>query len=195
MRRDANLKNPSRRRLLVAAGASLAAAPIMAMSSWGWPRCSRHAGFDERHLTVSQIGGGETAQIAFRTSRGIADMPAVNELSWLFRDWRDRDMGLLIDVRLFDMLAAMQTLLTVVENRPVPFLLHSGYRTPERNRTIEGAAIHSQHIVGRAADISAPGVDHAQIVKVGELAGAHGLGRYPDFTHIDVGPRGRRWSA
>lgn len=178
----------------VGIGVGLAGVGAAALPPGLWPRSSRFDGFDERHLAIRQIGREEELQTAFRTRSGIPDMAGVNALSWLFRDWRDRDMGLLVDVRLFDLLATMQTLLTVVDDRPVVLTLHSGYRTPERNRTIEGAAVHSQHILGRAADVSAPGVPRKRIVDVAEIAGAHGLGQYRAFTHVDVGPKGRRWS-
>lgn len=159
-----------------------------------WPRGTRFDGFDERHLAIRQVGGGEAMHIAFRTRTGVVDMIGVNRLSFLFRDWRDEGQGLLIEVALFDVLARMQTVLTTLADRPTALLLNSGYRTPERNRTIEGAAVHSQHIVGRAADIRAGGFDDATVADVAEIAGGHGVGRYESFTHVDVGPRGRRWS-
>lgn len=154
---------------------------------------TRFAGFDERHLTVRQIGRTEELQAPFRDRKGRPYKAGVDGLSWLFRDWRDHDTGRAIDIRLFDKLARIQTMLSTLSDRPVVLMLYSGYRTPERNRTIEGAAVHSQHIVGRAADIAADGVPHKLIGDLGEIARAHGLGRYPIFTHIDVGPRGRRW--
>jgi len=165
-----------------------------AASASVWPRGTRFEGFDERHLAIRQVGGGEAMHIAFRTRSGVVDMIGVNRLSFLFRDWRDEGQGLLIEVALFDVLARMQTVLTALADRPTALLLNSGYRTPERNRTIEGAAVHSQHIVGRAADIQAGGFDDATVADVAEIAGGHGIGRYEAFTHVDVGPRGRRWS-
>ena len=165
-----------------------------AASASSWPRRTRFDGFDERHLAIRQAGGGEAMHVAFRTRSGVVDMIGVNRLSFLFRDWRDEGQGLLIEVALFDVLARMQTVLTTLADRPTALLLNSGYRTPERNRTIEGAAVHSQHIVGRAADIQAGGFDDATVADVAEVAGGHGVGRYENFTHVDVGPRGRRWS-
>jgi uncharacterized protein YcbK (DUF882 family) len=88
----------------------------------------------------------------------------------------------------------VQTVLSMVEGRAVAITLTSGYRTPERNRTLEGAAANSQHIRGRAADIVLAGIAHARVAEAAEIAGAPGLGRYPGFTHLDVGPPGRRWT-
>lgn len=158
-----------------------------------WPRASRFRGFDERHLTVRQVGRAEELQTAFRTRTGLRDGDGCNRLSWLFRDWRDQDTGFRMDIRLFDKLATMQTLLSTLEDRPVKLVLYSGYRTPKRNRTIEGAAVHSQHILGRAADVAVDGVTHDTVAQTAEIAGVHGLGRYDIFTHVDVGRRGRRW--
>lgn len=190
------LQGPGRRQFL-AGGLGLGAATLLlggrAEALRVWPRATRFRGFDERHLTIRQVGRQEELQTAFRTRTGLVDRGGCNRLSWIFRDWRDQDMGLRMDVRLFDRLATIQTLLSVLEDRPVKLVLYSGYRTPERNRTLEGAAVHSQHVLGRAADIAGEGVDHDTVAKVAEIAGVHGLGRYDIFTHVDVGRVGRRW--
>lgn len=159
----------------------------------GWPLRSGLRGIDQRHLWIRQAGRREALHCPFRDRNGGPERSSVDALSWLFRDWRDEDQGLKIDVRLFDLLATVQTMLSIVEGRAVEITLSSGYRTPERNRTIEGAAPNSQHIRGRAADIVLPGIGHGRVADAAEIAGAPGLGRYGDFTHLDVGPPGRRW--
>ena len=160
----------------------------------GWPLRSGWRGIDQRHLWIRQAGRGEALHCPFRDRAGAPDTRSINTLSWLFRDWKDDDQGLGIDIRLFDLLATVQTTLSLVEGRAVEITLTSGYRTPERNRTIEGAAPNSQHIRGRAADIVLPGIAHGRVRDAAEIAGAPGLGRYADFTHLDVGPPGRRWT-
>ena len=57
---------------------------------------------------------GEALHCPSATCRGAPDTLWVNTLSWLFRDWRDHDQGLKIDVRLFDLLATVQTILSLV---------------------------------------------------------------------------------
>ena len=188
-----------RRRMLALIGSGIVAAPLgpSRAAAAGWPMRSGLYGIDQRHLLIRQSGrpprGGEALHAPFRNRDGTPLPAGVNALSWLFRDWRDRDQGLLIDIRLFDLLATVQTMLSLVEGRPCEIVLNSGYRTPERNRTIEGAAANSQHIHGRAADVVVPGLSHAAVRDAAELAGTPGLGRYPGFTHLDVGPAGRRW--
>ena len=170
---------PNRRQVLGALGAGLGSALGSALGGG--------------LLAALAAGRRETLHCPFRDRSGAPQTLSVNALSWLFRDWRDDDQGLGIDIRLFDLLATVQTMMSLVEGRAVEISLTSGYRTPERNRTIEGAVPNSQHIRGRAADIVLPGVPHARVADAAEIAGAPGLGRYPGFTHLDVGPPGRRW--
>ncbi|HET7408892.1 MAG TPA: DUF882 domain-containing protein [Paracoccaceae bacterium] len=177
-------------------GAAFVALPLPAAGKRpdAWPMRSGVYGIDQRHLLVTQAGNGESLHCPFRTTDGTVNSRGVNALSWIFRDWRGEDQGVLIDVRLFDLLATVQTVLSLIESSPAEIMLTSGYRTPERNRTIEGAVPNSQHIHGRAADIVIPGIAHDRVRDAAEIAGAPGLGRYPGFTHLDVGPPGRRWS-
>jgi uncharacterized protein YcbK (DUF882 family) len=190
-----------RRRVCRLLGAGLAAAAVVAAggppagarAAGGWPLRSGWRGIDQRHLWIRQAGRGEALHCPFRDRAGAPYTPSVDALSWLFRDWKDGDQGLLIDIRLFDLLATVQTMLSIVEGRAVEIRLTSGYRTPERNRTIEGAAANSQHIRGRAADIVLPGVALAEVADAAAIVQAPGLGRYADFIHLDVGPPGRRW--
>jgi len=75
-----------------------------------------------------------------------------------------------------------------------PVRVTSGYRCPTHNRNV-GGATRSQHLRGTAADIQVDGVAahkvHAYLASFRGRKG--GLGRYRRFTHVDVGPNGRRW--
>lgn len=72
--------------------------------------------------------------------------------------------------------------------------LLSGYRTLKLNRRLPGAAEHSLHMMGWAADIKIPGYSSTKIKNLGRRLGAGGVGYYPNkgFTHLDVG-RSRYW--
>ena len=152
-------------------------------------------GLSHRHLWIRQAGKGDELLARFRTASGNLDRTGVKALRWLFRDWRDGDAAAAVDIRLFDLLATLQSSLSVIEDRPILITLNSGYRTRSRNATLEGAAPDSQHIHGRAADITLQGVNPATVARTADAIGAPGLGRYPTFTHLDVGPAGRRWGA
>lgn len=158
-----------------------------------WPMRSGIDGLDEQHLWIRQTGRAEVVHTRIRFDDGASDPNGIADLSWLFRDWRDGDAHHWIDARLFDLLATVQTFTTFTQGRPIELVLNSGYRTPRRNSTIEGAAANSQHIHGRAADITVENVSHRDIRDAAEASGAPGLGRYASFTHLDVGPPGRRW--
>lgn len=81
----------------------------------------------------------------------------------------------------------------------VPVKILSGYRSPMHNAAIGGAKA-SQHMEGRAADVTIKGMEpaevHAMFLRLHEEGKIRlgGLGRYPHFTHVDVRPGVlRRW--
>lgn len=71
----------------------------------------------------------------------------------------------------------------------------SAYRTPARNKSVGGTA-HSQHLYGRAADISVRGISPAKVAAYAEkiLPNKGGIGIYDSFTHIDVRQDKSRWN-
>lgn len=81
-----------------------------------------------------------------------------------------------------------------------PLIVTSGFRSEEYNRKIGGAR-NSQHVQGRAADFTVPGVHAAEVHRIvldlhnRGLIKLGGLGNYRTFTHVDVRP-GRlvRWT-
>jgi len=79
------------------------------------------------------------------------------------------------------------------DGRPISVV--SGYRSPEHNAAVGGAA-HSQHMEGRAADIRVEGMAPSDVHKIvlfllgaGKLTALGGLGVYPNWIHVDVRPR------
>ena len=75
-----------------------------------------------------------------------------------------------------------------------PVHVTSGYRCPVHNRNVGGAR-HSQHLRGTAADIVVNGVPASRVhAFLRSIRGDQGgLGQYRRFTHVDIGPDGRRW--
>ncbi len=75
-----------------------------------------------------------------------------------------------------------------------PVRIHSGYRTPEYNEKVNGAA-HSQHTYGTAADISIRGVKPAVVGAYARklMPDWGGVGVYKTFTHIDVREKRADW--
>jgi hypothetical protein len=78
--------------------------------------------------------------------------------------------------------------------------VNSGYRSPEYNAGLKGAAKNSYHMQGMALDISWSGIDASsreEFVRLARVHGFRGIGRYGpangNFVHIDIGPE-RSWS-
>lgn len=75
-----------------------------------------------------------------------------------------------------------------------PITVNSGYRTPEHNAKIGGAP-KSQHMLGKAADISVWGMSAKDLAAVAETIGFGGIGIYHSkhFVHVDVRETRTRW--
>lgn len=78
----------------------------------------------------------------------------------------------------------------------VPIVILSGYRTEKYNASIEGSALKSQHVQGRALDIWHPLLSPRDVFvrlrkesQAGRLPLLGGLGLYKTFVHMDVRPK------
>jgi zinc D-Ala-D-Ala carboxypeptidase len=95
-----------------------------------------------------------------------------------------------VSVELLDKLEALRSAI----GRPLQ--INSGYRSPGYNSTLEGAASKSEHVQGRAVDISMTGHDPAEFYDAARSVGFRGFGFYPEprnnFMHLDIGAA-RTW--
>jgi uncharacterized protein YcbK (DUF882 family) len=79
-----------------------------------------------------------------------------------------------------------------------PITITSGYRSPEHNRRVRGAA-NSQHLLGTAADFQVAQMTPAQVVQVIERMISEGripqggLKAYKTWVHYDIAGTRRRW--
>src|SRR6187402_2852528 len=122
---------PSRRAVLgVFAGlCAVAAAPVYAKA----PGLLRRSGDIRRIRMYSQRTGESLDTIYFIDGRYVPE--ALDEISYFMRDWRENKM-MRYDPHNVDNLAATLALLDTDE----PYLMISGYRTPQTNRMLRGAA-------------------------------------------------------
>ena len=119
---------------------------------------------------------------------GYYEPDAMTELDHLMRDFH-ADESTMMDVRLYDIFAAIQDSLDTRE----PLVITSGYRTQRTNdklrRRNRWAAKNSLHIPGMAADLKIKGVSSKQLVRVVTSLKMGGVGSYrgSNFIHVDVG--------
>ena len=72
--------------------------------------------------------------------------------------------------------------------------VHSGHRCPKYNQSV-GGALRSEHLKGNACDFTVKGVTNNKVQQyvLKKYAGRYGIGRYGNFTHVDVRPGPARW--
>jgi len=71
----------------------------------------------------------------------------------------------------------------------VPFVINSGFRTEEHNRTIPGSSPDSSHLVGWAADIRATTSNRRWLVIEALIqVGFTRIGVADTFVHVDCDP-------
>ena len=161
------------------------------------PTYSNAAGFlrgagDIRRLKMYSRRTGESLDVIYWIE-GDYIKDALTEVNWFMRDWR-RDKARAIDTRTIDIIAATQQLL----DSSTPFLMLSGYRTPETNALLSkrsrGVAKKSLHMKGQAADLRMQGKSVRQVAQAAASCSAGGVGRYSrsNFVHIDCGEK-RLW--
>jgi len=161
------------------------------------PTYSNAAGFlrgagDIRRLKMYSRRTGESLDVIYWIE-GDYIKDALTEVNWFMRDWR-RDKARAIDTRTIDIIAATQQLL----DSSTPFLMLSGYRTPETNALLRkrsrGVAKKSLHMKGQAADLRMQGKSVRQVAQAAASCSAGGVGRYSrsNFVHIDCGEK-RLW--
>lgn len=173
----------SRRGFLQAfAATSLVAAPTYSNAA-GF---LRGAGDIRRIKMYSGRTGEHIDMIYWIEGKYIAD--ALKEVNYFMRDWR-QDKATGMDTRTVDIIAASRNLL----DTPEPFMLLSGYRTPQTNAMLRsrssGVAKRSLHMEGKAADLRMNGRSVSQVARAAASCSAGGVGRYSgsNFVHVDCG--------
>lgn len=167
---------PIRRRDLLAGCGVLVLMPVSALAQ---PSTVRRLSMRNQHT-------GETFDGPYRDAAG--PLPeAVVELAQVLRDHHANAMGP-VDIGVLDLLADIME--AVGQGRAT---ILSAFRTPETNARLAskglGVAEHSQHLLGKALDVTFPSRLPDAHRKALDLKRG-GVGWYPRsfFLHIDTGP-------
>ena len=176
--------NIGRRRVLCA-GASIIFLTALSRTARAAPRGERRLSLynphtDERFDDVYWCNGAYMAASRKR-------------IEWLMRDFH-RDAVAPIDADLLDLLNRLTASLEAQGSVEVL----SGFRTAATNRLLQheghNAAAHSEHLLGKAADIRIGGVRLKHLRRAALSLNGGGVGTYwrDGFVHVDVGPV-RHW--
>ena len=185
----------TRRRLLqttagLLAGAALPLWPGRAGASGTADPPAPAATFPKRTLWLHRVQTREEGRVRYFQDNALVP-DGYSLLCYLLRDVR-ADQVTRVDVKLIHLLFGMQAWMRAVGIRQ-PLRVHSGYRTPETHADTEGAAVHSRHFTGQAADFTVDGIPSAVLAKLAGRFHAGGVGGYPTFVHVDTGPV-RAWA-
>lgn len=135
-------------------------------------------------LTLIRYDTQEKISVTYRLKNGDYDPEALQQINHAMRCSQDGSETA-IAVKLVELLDATED---KFGKRGIVLL--SGYRTKQYNSTLKGAAEHSMHLLGWAADIRIPGYSATRIKNYVRRREVGGVGYYPytGFVHMDVGP-------
>jgi uncharacterized protein YcbK (DUF882 family) len=168
--------------------AVLAAASVVAS------RSMTGAPTGDRTISFYHIHTKETLTVTYKRD-GEYVPAAMKQIDWILRDWR-KNQAIRMDPQTIDLAWEMYNELGAAE----PINIISGYRSPGTNemlrKTRGGQASKSQHMTGKAIDITFPDVPLKRMRYSALIRERGGVGYYPTsgipFVHIDTA-RVRAW--
>lgn len=146
-----------------------------------------------RQLDLLRPATGERLSLAY-LNNGVWVPGAFSQLCWLLRDVHAQQ-HVRMDLQLIAILDWTQRYLASYGHTG-PLHILSGYRTPQTNRSTEGASKNSQHLYGKAVDFYVPGLSTEYLGKLMSWLSQGGVGVYGKngFVHVDTG-QVRHWRA
>ncbi|MBK9079300.1 MAG: DUF882 domain-containing protein [Hyphomicrobium sp.] len=167
----------------------LAVASCLAMTS---DRITAAAVKGERTISFYHMHTRERLTVTYKKD-GEYIPEALKKIDWIMRDWR-KNKAIKIDPETIDLAWEMHEELGSRE----PISIICGFRSASTNemlrRTRGGQASQSQHITGKAIDITFPDVTLKRMRYSALIRERGGVGYYPTsgipFVHIDTGVSG-----
>jgi len=137
-------------------------------------------------LSLYNIHTKETLDARYRVG-GTYDPKALDAINWLLRCHYANEARP-VDVGVLDLLCGIKD--RYGERTPIHVI--SGYRSRAYNEFLRKQGHHvaggSYHLRGLAVDFLLPGVGSQELFRFARSFEAGGVGNYPEFVHIDVGP-------
>lgn len=164
---------------------------LMAALAAPWSAHAAIAPSPTRRLYLVNAHTGETFKGSYRDDNGPL-VDALEDLSYFLRDFHSGEKTI-VDVRVLDFLASVMEAAGAIQATVL-----SAYRTRATNdmlrQTTFGVAEDSQHIYGRAIDISISARLQDAVLAARAMQRG-GVGWYPSsgFIHLDSGPV-RNWT-
>ncbi len=140
----------------------------------------------ERTLSMYNIHTHEELTICYYAN-GRYDDAALAKIDYFLRCHYTNEVKP-IDVAVLNLLCAIKD----VFKKETPAHIISGYRSPVYNEHLislrKRVSHNSLHLQGLAIDFAMPGMSTYELFRTAKAFAAGGVGHYPDFVHIDVGP-------
>jgi uncharacterized protein YcbK (DUF882 family) len=145
---------------------------------------------NERFLNLYNVHTKEKLNITYYES-GTYNGDAISKIYYLLRCHYTNEI-MPVDKKLIDLLCDIKDIFG--KDKEVHII--SGYRSYAYNEYLRSlgrkVVQNSLHLYGLAIDFLIPNVAMSKISKVAKSFSAGGVGKYPEFVHIDVG-RVRYW--
>jgi len=139
----------------------------------------------DRILNMYNIHTGERLSAVYHSS-GVYDPHAINQINYFLRCHYTNEV-IPMDIKVINLLCDVKDV--VGENKEITII--SGYRSSIYNRLLRSLGRNvskkSMHLKGRAIDFTIEGIDNGKLAQIAKTFKSGGVGRYPEFVHIDVG--------
>ncbi len=144
----------------------------------------------ERILNMYNIHTNESLNIKYYSS-GIYDRDAIDNIHYFLRCHYTNEVKAM-DIGVLDLLCNIKDI--AGKDREVQII--SGYRSLVYNEFLisqgRNVSKNTLHLQGLAIDFSIEGISNKELSRIAKSFLAGGVGKYPEFVHIDVG-RVRYW--
>lgn len=181
------------RKTTIATGAGQVHGKNYDLSPWGLAPLADEGLSEPDDLTVGEPVSNTSFEAWFKSE--LPDVTSFKAREFLAKGSNAKGLNTDPPTKLWRNMVGLARLLqkfkdTYAKDQPV--LLHSVYRSPEYNSTLNGAARKSQHMAFRAADVSVPGKgspqEWARVFRKlrSDEVFSGGIGLYRTFVHVDV---------